>query len=131
MAALQAEVQASQAWNRATAAVWADLRRGISLVHAIIEAMVQRLLDTVEEFPGVAEALNAIQRVPGEAPLVAALTGVPGDLDDAAVFLGQQWSDLEWGRHAAEEPAERGRPARRWRCGWESSRRSRATCRAW
>ena len=96
MAALQAEVQASQAWNRATAAVWADLRRGISLVHAIIEAMVQRLLDTVEEFPGVAEALNAIQKVPGEAPLVAALTGVPGDLDDAAVYLSQQWSDLEW-----------------------------------
>ena len=27
---------------------------------------------------------------------MAALTGVPGDLDDAAVFLGQQWSDLEW-----------------------------------
>ena len=96
MAALQAEVQASQAWNRATAAVWADLRRGIPLVHAIIEAMVQRLLDTAEEFPGVPEALNAIQKVPGEASLVAALTGVPGDLDDATVFLGQQWSDLEW-----------------------------------
>ena len=80
MAALQAEVQASQAWNRATAAVWADLRRGISLVHAIIEAMVQRLLDTAEEFPGVAEALNAIQKVPGEAALVTALNRCAGRL---------------------------------------------------
>jgi hypothetical protein len=94
VAALKAEVQASQVWKAASDAVYEGLRNGISFALAVIEAVVQRLFDTVEEFPGVSEALDFIQHVPGVQELTFALTGVTGDLSDLATYVAGKWNTL-------------------------------------
>lgn len=93
-AALQAQVQVSAAWTAASAAVYEGLRAGINYALAIIEAIVQRLFNTVEQFPGVAQALDFIQHVPGVQELTQAMTGVVGDLSDLATYVAGKWNTL-------------------------------------
>jgi len=96
MAALQAEVQASAAWNRATTLIWEGLERGIPLVLAIIQAIINRLFNQVASYPGVKQALDAIEEVPQLKALVNSITGKDGGLAELGVFLSAHWADLDF-----------------------------------
>src|ERR1700677_698730 len=84
IAAQAAEIQLSAAWNAATVAVWDGLQRGVPLVLAIIQAMIQRLFATVETFPGVSEALDFIEQVPGVTQLQGLLSTAVDQFDGTA-----------------------------------------------
>lgn len=81
---LTAEIQLSTAWNTATQILYEGLERGIPFVLSLLQALIQRLFNTVESFPGVQEALNAIEQVPGVAQVQGLLSAAVDQFDGTA-----------------------------------------------
>lgn len=85
---LKERMKASPGWNGSTADVWANLRRGIPLDHALLEVIVNRLTGGLVTFPTKQDAIMALKKVPGLDDLVELLTGVEdGDEDDLGTFF--------------------------------------------
>ena len=85
---LKERLKGSPGWNNSTADVWANLRRGIPLDHALLEVIVNRLTGGLVTFPTKQDAIMALQKVPGLGDLVELLTGVEdGDEDDLGTFF--------------------------------------------
>lgn len=85
---LKERMKASPGWNGSTADVWANLRRGIPLDHALLEVIVNRLTGGLVTFPTKQDAIMALKKVPGLDDLVELLTGVEdGDENDLGTFF--------------------------------------------
>ena len=84
---LKEQVKNSPGWNKSTVDVWAQLRRGIPLDHALLEVIVNRLTGGLVTFPTKQDAIMALKKVPWTEDLVELLTGVEdGDLDDLGTW---------------------------------------------
>ena len=85
---LKERIKASPGWNGSTADVWAQLRRGIPLDHALLEVIVNRLTGGLVVFPTKQDAIMALKKVPFLDDLVEFLTGIEdGDEDDLGTFF--------------------------------------------
>ncbi|TPW93648.1 DUF7257 domain-containing protein [Mycolicibacterium fortuitum] len=85
---LKERIRSSPGWNGSTADVWAQLRRGIPLDHALLEVIVNRLTGGLVVFPTKQEAIMALKKVPFLDDLVEFLTGIEdGDENDLGTFF--------------------------------------------
>jgi hypothetical protein len=85
---LKERIRTSPGWNGSTADVWANLRRGIPLDHALLEVIVNRLTGGLVTFPTKQDAIMALRKVPFLDDLVEFLTGVEdGDENDLGTFF--------------------------------------------
>lgn len=85
---LKERIRNSPGWNGSTVDVWAHLRRGIPLDHALLEVIVNRLTGGLVVFPTKQEAIMALKKVPFLDDLVEFLTGIEdGDENDLGTFF--------------------------------------------
>lgn len=84
---LKEQVKNSPGWNKSTVDVWAQLRRGIPLDHALLEVIVNRLTGGLVTFPTKQDAIMALQKVPFLSDVVELLTGIEdGDENDLGTW---------------------------------------------
>lgn len=85
---LKERIRTSPGWNGSTVDVWAQLRRGIPLDHALLEVIVNRLTGGLVVFPTKQDAIMALKKVPFLDDLVEFLTGIEdGDENDLGTFF--------------------------------------------
>lgn len=90
---LKERMKGSPGWNGSTADVWAQLRRGIPLDHALLEVIVNRLTGGLVVFPTKQDAIMALKKVPFLTDIVEAITGIEdGDENDLGTYF------LNWRR---------------------------------
>ncbi len=84
---LKERIKGSPGWNNSTADVWANLRRGIPLDHALLEVIANRLTGGLVTFPTKQDAIMALQKVPLLGDIVELLTGIEdGDENDLGTW---------------------------------------------